>query len=103
MCNLMDVHLGPTDFRQVAWADHEYPEWPLQRLVPSIAERFARSYVTCHDRSASRPSTLARVGFGIHPRVGRRDPCVNGFEALCDCGCCEPLDAFLRTGSKAGA
>src|ERR1039458_5179966 len=58
-CNLMDVHLSPTDFRKVTWADHEYAEWPLQRLVPSIAESFAGSYITCHDLSATRPSMRA--------------------------------------------
>src|SRR5260370_14034508 len=36
-------------------------------------------------------------------RISRSDPRVNGFEALHDCGCGEPLDAFLRTSSKAGA
>ena len=55
----MNVHLSPTDFRKVTWADHEYAKWPLQRLVPSIAGRFAGSYITYHDLSASRPSTLA--------------------------------------------
>jgi hypothetical protein len=58
--NLMDVHLGPADFRKVTRADHEHAKWPLQRLVPSIARRFAGSYITYHDLSASRLSTLAR-------------------------------------------
>jgi hypothetical protein len=44
--NLMDVHLGPTDVRKVTRADHEYADWALPRLVPSLAERFAGSNIT---------------------------------------------------------
>src|SRR5215472_4667841 len=58
-CNLVNVHLGPTDFRKVTRADNEDAEWPLQRLVPAIANRFAGGYIRYHDLSASRPSTLA--------------------------------------------
>jgi hypothetical protein len=46
MRNLMDVHLRPSDVRKVTWADHEYAEWALRRLVPSLAERFAGSHIT---------------------------------------------------------
>jgi len=37
-CNLMDVHLSPTEFGEVTRADHKYAEWLRQRLVPAIAE-----------------------------------------------------------------
>jgi hypothetical protein len=56
----MDVHLSPTAFWKVTFADHEHAEWPLQYLIFSMAERFAGSYITRHDLSASRPSTLAQ-------------------------------------------
>jgi hypothetical protein len=42
-------------------------------------------------------------GFWRRLNFSRRDLRVNGFEALRDCGCCEPLDAFLRTSSKTDA
>src|SRR5215470_9865258 len=42
-------------------------------------------------------------GFWRSPGISRSDPRVNGFEALHDCRSGEPLDAFPRTGSKAGA
>ena len=62
----------------------------------------AGSYVTYHDPSASRPSTLA-WWFWRCPRISRSDPRVNGFEALHDGGCREPPDAFRRTSSEADA
>jgi hypothetical protein len=56
--NLMDVHLGATPLRKVAWADHEYAEWSFQRLIPWIAERIAGGYITYHDPLVSQPSAL---------------------------------------------
>jgi hypothetical protein len=98
----MDVHLSPTEFRKVTWTDHENANRPLQRLVPSIAGRFAGSYITYHDPSAFRPSALASRVLG-RPGISRSNLRVNGFEALNNRRCCEPLDAFPRTSSKADA
>jgi hypothetical protein len=39
--------------------------------------------------------------FSIRIRISRGDLLVNGFESLRDGGCCEPLDAFPGTSSKA--
>ena len=52
--NLMDVHLSAAGFREVTRADHEYAEWPLQRLVSSMAERLAGSYITYHELRPAR-------------------------------------------------
>ena len=41
--------------------------------------------------------------FGDVWRISRGDPRVDVFEALDDCGCCEPLDVFPRAGRKAAA
>src|SRR4029077_12563006 len=39
----------------------------------------------------------------VTSRITSCDPCVNGFEALCDCGCRKPLDALMRASTKTEA
>jgi hypothetical protein len=107
--NLIDVCLNPAEFRKVTWADHEYAQWPFQRPALLVADRLVgtyvlvRSYVAYNDLSVSRPSLLVRYCLRRSCRISRCDPRVNGFEALSDCGCCEPPDALLCTSSEAGA
>src|SRR5215469_2695733 len=58
-CYLTDVHLCPANLRKVTRADHKHAEWPLQRVIPSVAERLAGSCVMRHGPPASRPPTRA--------------------------------------------
>src|SRR6516165_2117934 len=58
-CHLTDVHLCPAAVGKVTRADHKHAERPLQRLIPSVAERLAGGFVTRHGPPVSRSPTRA--------------------------------------------
>src|SRR5262245_21206522 len=75
--------------RSIVWPS------PLPNALPEVTSRVIIAQPLGRRLS---PGRLRR-----RPRISRRDPRVNGFEALHDRGRREPLDAFLRTSSKADA